>query len=166
MKIYFLRHGRAIDDKNFFNDDHLRPLSPEGRQSIQSAAQFIAQNVSGVEFVFSSPFLRARQTMEIVRSYLHNKPEYAELDLIQPNNNDYKKLLGYLKSLECTSVLYAGHEPQIRGFIDYLISDSERVHLEIGVGSLHCVDFSDAEYVSPGSGKLVFSIPQDLQKAS
>ena len=63
-------------------------------------------------------------------------------------------------------MLYAGHEPQIRGFIDYLISDSERVHLEIGVGSLHCVDFSDAEYVSPGSGKLVFSIPQDLQKAS
>lgn len=165
MKIYLLRHGEAIPNSDFHQDDHLRPLSKHGKKAIKETAKSIAQNIGDVEYLLSSPFLRARQTMELVRAELKHHPEYMELDLITPNNRDFKHLLGYLKSLKTKSILYAGHEPQIAGFIRYLISDHEEINLHIGTGSLHCVDFSDSEYVSPGSGKLLLSVPHDFLKA-
>lgn len=166
MKIFLMRHGEVLSPSEFRQDDHLRPLTANGKKDIESSVELIVKNIENVEILISSPFLRARQTMDVIRKNLGHRPEYMELDMITPNNTEYKHLLGYLKSLGVKSVLYTGHEPQIAGFIQYLVSDHEEIDLQVGTGSLHCVDFSDSEYVSPGTGKLLLSVPQSFLKAS
>ena len=160
-----MRHGRAADPIQFNQEDHLRPLTMAGKQEIEGIAKTVAKNVGAVPVVISSPFLRTRQTMEAVRKYFAHDPEYMEVDMLTPDCMDHKRLLSFLKSLNVESVFYTGHQPQIEGFVQYLLADEVNVGFQVGTGSLHCVAFSDREYVSPGSGKLLLSVPSSFLKA-
>jgi broad specificity phosphatase PhoE len=61
MKIFFIRHGETTGDvENLYGgiyDDH---LSPKGRDQAQRLA--IVLKDKGIERIFSSPLIRAKET--------------------------------------------------------------------------------------------------------
>lgn len=62
MSIHLIRHAHAGSRSDWADDDEVRPLSNKGR----SQAEAIAQNLlgAGVDLIWSSRFLRCRQTVE------------------------------------------------------------------------------------------------------
>ncbi|MDP2926573.1 MAG: histidine phosphatase family protein [bacterium] len=73
---WFLRHGQTTwhhPDLSYPADNLTSVrLSPEGRRQIESAAQILKQR--GINLIFSSDYLRTRQTAGIVSRVLKIKP--------------------------------------------------------------------------------------------
>jgi broad specificity phosphatase PhoE len=68
VTIYLVRHARAGSRKAWKGDDALRPLSKAGRAQARSLAKALAD--AGITQVASSPFLRCRQTVELLAQRL------------------------------------------------------------------------------------------------
>ena len=62
MTIYLVRHAKAGSRKAWTGDDELRPLSKAGRAQARALAKRLAAD--GITRIFSSPYVRCRQTVE------------------------------------------------------------------------------------------------------
>jgi broad specificity phosphatase PhoE len=62
VTVYLVRHAKAGSRKAWTGDDELRPLSKAGRAQARALAKRLAGD--GVTRVFSSPYVRCRQTVE------------------------------------------------------------------------------------------------------
>ncbi len=79
MKLYIMRHGQA---ESWASSDAERALTEFGQQQVQSAAM----QLQGVPLtgILASPYLRARQTADIVRQTVAG-PEIIISDNITPD---------------------------------------------------------------------------------
>ena len=152
MELYFLRHGIAADSDGIkIKSDADRPLTQEGADKIRESVE--GMGALGLEFdrVFSSPYLRARQTAEIVVKHLPCKTELKLLDLLVPHGA-YDELFDMVQKLPFRGrYLMVGHEPHISQSLSRLIGAGSLATLEIGKGSLACVDLQDASFQYSGS---------------
>lgn len=68
MKVYAIRHGLTeLNKKKILNGQIDEPLSPEG---IKQAEEAINKIPKTIQFIYTSPMLRTRQTTEIINSKL------------------------------------------------------------------------------------------------
>ena len=62
MSAFLIRHAKAGKRREWDRDDHLRPLSADGRRQAEAIAAHLAdEKVTGL---WSSPFLRCVETLE------------------------------------------------------------------------------------------------------
>ena len=67
MKVFFVRHGEAMDDiENRYGGWYDPELSPAGMKSAEETAEKLKQKTSDVELILSSPLKRAFQTAKIL----------------------------------------------------------------------------------------------------
>ena len=93
MKIYLIRHGQTTGDiEDRFGGDYDDHLTPQGKAQAQELAGQL--KCKGIEIIFSSPRIRARETAEEVRKVLDVPLEIIE-DLRERNN--YGVLTGLTK---------------------------------------------------------------------
>jgi len=75
-----VRHGEAEQNvKNILNSDISKnhySLTPQGRKE----AQRISTQLKNIDLIFTSPFLRAKETSEIMRNALGIKTEHLKID--------------------------------------------------------------------------------------
>ena len=81
MTLYLLRHAIAVDEEDFTGEDSDRPLTEEGRRKMEKVARGMKNLGVHFDALISSPFVRARETAEIVSAVFHCKdhPEYYAL---------------------------------------------------------------------------------------
>lgn len=60
--IYLVRHAHAGKRSQWDADDELRPLSPKGWRQAEALADQLAD--AGIDLLWSSPYVRCRQTLE------------------------------------------------------------------------------------------------------
>jgi len=70
LRLYFLRHGKAMARADWHEDDGLRPLTGEGERLLVAEAPAIGRLTKGLELILTSPLVRARQTAQIVAGEL------------------------------------------------------------------------------------------------
>lgn len=142
MNIFLLRHGLAGqhgDPK--FKDDSLRPLTAEGREKMHRVA--LGMQTLGLKFdaVISSPYLRAKQTAEIVTraSKLKNKGIYLTDNLLPPSS--IKELLQEVHSHfpKSENILLVGHEPHLTEMISSLLGSDKPLMIDFKKGGLCCL---------------------------
>jgi len=138
MELYILRHGLAGESGDpRYPDDSQRPLTAEGKRKIHQAAMGIKAMEITFDLAFTSPYLRARQTAEIVCQQL----DLLEILQITPNlepGRDPRMLIAEINENDPKnkSVLVTGHEPFLSGLIAYLISGSHSPQIEFKKGAL------------------------------
>src|SRR5947209_5472920 len=70
MKVYFLRHGIAVESDEWNGSEFDRPLTGEGCERMQREAKAMAKLDLAPEVIVTSPLVRARQTAEIAAKAL------------------------------------------------------------------------------------------------
>ncbi len=71
MKIYFIRHGEAVDDvENCYGGWGDFPLSTKGIEQAESTATKIAKQNLNAEIIYASPLKRGLQTAKIISGEL------------------------------------------------------------------------------------------------
>lgn len=68
MLVYLVRHGQSEGNKNSMTQSAETPLSPEGRLQAKKVA--IRLKKLPIDFIYSSPFLRTKETAEIISKEL------------------------------------------------------------------------------------------------
>lgn len=151
MKIYFLRHGVAVESDEWQGDDATRPLTGDGRKAMEREAKAIAQMGIEPDLIITSPLVRAKETAAIAAEQLKMKPvEDARL----AGDFGTKALSQILREhADAHSIMLVGHEPDFSRTIGELIGGGR---VDIKKGGLARVDVDGA---SLQSGELVWLIP-------
>ena len=142
MELYFLRHGLAGqhgDPK--YKADSLRPLTSQGREKMRRAS--LGMQALGLTFdvILSSPYLRAKQTAEIVAQAYNkkNKTIYLTNNLLPPA--PIEKLLREVNAQfpRSNSVLLVGHEPHLTEMVSSLLKCRNPLAIDFKKGGLCCL---------------------------
>ncbi len=140
MELYFLRHGLAGqhgDPK--YKDDSLRPLTEQGRKKMLLAAQGMRNLGLKFDAISSSPYLRARQTAEIVTQVYKGKRVHLTDNLLPPAT--IGELLSEIHALfpKSRNVLLVGHEPHLTQMISHLLESDRPMDIAFKKGGLCCL---------------------------
>src|SRR5881227_81585 len=115
MNIFILRHGIAVDAGSpGFTKDSERPLTPKGERKLWQVADAMAALEISFDLILTSPYVRARQTAEIIAEAMDAKKKLQESPHLIPGGNAKKltELVGGIKPAP-ESVLLVGHEPYL-----------------------------------------------------
>ena len=129
IELYFFRHGIAVDREDpTVTSDADRPLTDEGRRKTRSAAKGLERLELGIDRIFTSPWLRAVETAEIVADVLGmDRAELPEL----AGNRSVDELLGALSRQRDERVLLVGHEPLLGNTVGRLLCSGADFRIDL-----------------------------------
>jgi phosphohistidine phosphatase len=130
MDLLILRHGESGKRSPLPNDSK-RTLTAEGRQEILELSNGLKSLQVKLDYVLSSPLLRAKDTAEIVAKSLKYNGKIEELNSLKPEGSRLEFYSTLSKLKQDSVVLVVGHEPYLSQMISEAISQSEcRINLK------------------------------------
>ncbi len=128
MDLLIIRHAVAEDRDTFAATgapDEDRPLTDRGRRRMRAAARGLVTLVPRIDFLATSPWLRARETAEIIgRACRPRISTPVVTDLLVPGA-DYDALRRWIAAEPGSSVVaLVGHEPHVGHFLGWLLTGS------------------------------------------
>jgi phosphohistidine phosphatase len=148
MNLYFLRHGIAIDPSApGIAKDAERPLTPKGRRRLRQIAEAMGALKISFDVVLSSPYVRAKQTAEIVVKTLKHRKKLKFSDELTPGGNP-KSLIQQLNDLrpKPKNILLVGHEPYLSKLIALLTAGNTNMEIDLKKGSLCKLETDSLRY--------------------
>lgn len=147
-ELYLLRHGIAVEPGTpGYPSDAARALTSEGKYNMKKIAGAMRTMALEFDLILSSPYVRARQTAEIVRETLKLSTEIIFTDNLVLRA-DSKNLIREINAnySHKRSLLLVGHEPFLSMLISKLISGSTDCPIEMKKGGLCKLTASDLKY--------------------
>ena len=138
MNLYLLRHAIAAErGTSDYGSDAERPLTDEGVAKMRRLAR--SMKALGLEFeaIVSSPYLRARQTAEVVAKVLGWGEPVLLTPLLAPDG-DRRELVSWLNRDygEGKGVMLVGHEPYLSELASVLSAGTTTASLDMRKGGL------------------------------
>jgi phosphohistidine phosphatase len=157
MDIYLIRHGDTVAPANR-QDNPQRPLTAEGVAKLKRQAKTLAQWKLPIDTLVSSPFVRARQTADIVAEALHLPViEDALLTRTQFGLEQLDQLIA--KYPQAKHLMLAGHEPDFSKIMSAVIGGGS---LQIDHGGIGRIALKT---LHPPSGTLLWLLTPDVMGA-
>ena len=138
MNLFILRHGIAVEPGTpGYSNDADRPLIPKGERKLAQIADALDNLQISFDLVLSSPFLRARQTAQIIAEALEISKKVSLTEELTPHG-DPKKLVDFLCHIKPLpdDVLLVGHEPYLSEFISLLLVGNTSLSVIMKKGGL------------------------------
>ena len=149
-EVYIMRHGIAENRGPAYPDDSERPLTADGKKKMREAARGLARLCSGLDWIVSSPLVRARQTAEIVEEELGARTPLDFCDALAPGG-EAQALLKFLGThSDRRRVLVTGHEPDLSTLAARLVGASSRANFAFKKGGCCMISFDEFPPQSPG----------------
>lgn len=137
-----MRHGHAVPEAD---TDALRELSSQGRLEAKQAAESALAELLKVEYVLSSPYVRACQTRDIVLDTVFGdqaRPPMYETSSFIPEARLAEAIAALYHAFHAQSyqrVLLVGHQPLVGGLIEELCGLEPGAH-RMSTASLAALD--------------------------
>lgn len=162
MELILIRHGIAEDRETFMKknlEDHMRPLTLKGRKRMQKVCIRLRDFVSDVDLIVTSPFVRSRQSAQIVSSVYTGKriveipelvphcPPQAFIKWLRVQGRSYRRILA------------VGHEPHLSTFLGLMLAGKTERFIDFkksGIVAIRLESFANAEV---GRAQLLYSLP-------
>jgi phosphohistidine phosphatase len=155
MLLCFLRHAEA---EPVAGSDSQRQLTPKGVEQCEKAAKFCLRNGLLPEVILHSPIVRAQQTARNFAKKI-GTGELLECPWLACGMVPDKAAENLRDFLRHEMVFLVGHEPDFSSTISWLLGTTGNFAVRVRKASLTAVDTSS---LSPGSGRLEFSLPVRL----
>jgi len=151
VKIYFLRHGVAVEPGEWKGNDYDRPLTDDGCDRMAREAKAIRKLQLDLDAILTSPLVRAKQTADIVGRELRIPSKEDER---LGGDFDISTLEAILQGCaDLKALMLVGHEPSMSSVIGRLVGVAR---VELKKGALACVELPDASTLT---GELLSLIP-------
>jgi len=138
MELYLLRHAIAVQrGTEGYDHDSDRPLTPKGAKKMRRIAQGMLALELSFDIILSSPYLRAKETAEIVAAVFHEQKQLKFTDNLAATANE-EDLVKELKKeyTSFNSILLVGHEPFLSSLVSKLIAGVDTVAITLKKGGL------------------------------
>jgi len=151
MLVYIARHAWAEErDAARWPDDALRPLTDAGIERYNEVVKALAKRGFAPAKIATSPFVRCRQTAEIIAKRVAGKPPIVELEDLEPGSY-LEPVLKWTNEQGGADVCWCGHSPDVERFAAALVSDGS-ARIRFAKGAIAAIEFDDEAAV--GSGEL------------
>jgi phosphohistidine phosphatase len=151
MFLYLMQHGLALAK----DVDPERPLSEQGRAETRRVARAAAGAGIGVDEIWHSRKLRAKQTAEILAEHLQPVGGIIEMDGLAPMDDPVP--VAARLAAEDRVILVAGHMPFLERLADLLLSPR---------GGQGVVRFTNSALVAiektPAGDRVALLVPPDF----
>lgn len=150
IELYLVRHAVAAERGPKYPDDRLRPLTPGGSRKFAAAVPGLIELGVTIDFVLTSPLVRARETAILLASGLKPKPAVAEIEALAPGGrpqaiND--AIRAHAKKNRRLALV--GHEPDLGELAARLLG--ARGSVEFKKGGVCLIDADGATPTGPGT---------------
>lgn len=153
MRLYFLRHGRAVSRGEWSGDDADRPLTEEGVELLHAEAKGLRRLNFDPTLIITSPYARAAHTAEIIAEHLDMRGRVLHDDRLTPGFGLTQVEQIIRENEHAESILFVGHEPDFSEAVSDITGGSA---INFKKGALARVDLPDH---SVRRGSLVWLIP-------
>jgi phosphohistidine phosphatase len=138
MEIYILRHAIAEDlNQSVRGGDSQRRLTSEGAKKMHSIARGMKAASLSFDLILSSPYLRAKETAEIVAKLLRPVGGLKLSPVLTPDGSP-KDLIDLLKKTHSKRkrIVLVGHEPYLTRLISLLLFGDTGISIDVKKGGL------------------------------
>jgi phosphohistidine phosphatase len=162
-ELYIMRHGlAAARDASTAMDDAKRPLTSEGKQKMREIAEGLVRADLQLDWIVSSPLVRAVETAEIVEEALGSKPPLETCDALSPGGAPEALITFLAKRSNRRRTLVVGHEPDLGELAARLIGAGRNAHMPFKKGGCCLITFSEFPPKTPG--RLVWWLPPRMMR--
>jgi phosphohistidine phosphatase len=126
MEIFLVRHAKSDYDWDRWPTDDVRPLSKKGRERQTKVAEGMKNFGWEFEEVWVSPYIRARQTLEIILKTFSIKPLISVKDELVVWGDPKivkRQLFEKAKDNPSLKLLIIGHNPNISSVVEELTNE-------------------------------------------
>lgn len=154
--LFLLRHGRA--EQFDFLEDRNRDLTSEGVDGVISIGNFLAENNIKIDYILSSPALRAFKTAELIKKTADFDCNIVTEEVFYFYN--IKTIIEKIKTISdnFNNVLLVGHNPTWQDIVRELSCQNTRVSMS--PGSLVCLQTDIKSWSEIEKGSFVFNFMQ------
>ena len=160
MELFLMRHGEA-ERPGGHAEDRLRPLTAHGHATQQRVAQALVSLIQPLDYLLSSPVLRARQTADIAAAAIPCTTPIEETSILA-DACTVGAVLNLLQEYPRDArILCVSHEPYMSRLSAVFLDGEGRSAIAFQPGSVLGITFHG--HPSPGHGMLRFFFqPHDL----
>jgi phosphohistidine phosphatase len=137
MNLYIVRHAIAVEAVSVDHEvDRERPLTDKGRKKMRQIAKALSN--LGVEFdlILSSPYVRARETAEILTDVFKMKESAAFSDNLLPMMEPELLIDEISEKYSVHNLALVGHEPHLSALISLLLAGNTNVEITLKKGGI------------------------------
>lgn len=148
MNLYLLRHAIATRrDPAGYEDDGDRPLTRRGERRMRRIARGLLSLGLQCDAVLSSPYLRSRQTADILLGALDDEPELLLLDALAPGGS-HQELVAHINGQHGPdeSLVLVGHQPDLSQLASVLCTGGLSLDLNLRKGGVCRLAVSELSY--------------------
>ena len=120
-ELYLVRHAIAAERGEDWPDDDKRPLTQRGVARFKEAVQGFNKLDDGIDEIFTSPLVRARQTAELLAAGLPGKASIKVLDALAPGHSPSSVMAQLARNARRRRIALVGHEPSLGELAAHLI---------------------------------------------
>ncbi|MCE9603369.1 MAG: phosphohistidine phosphatase SixA [Planctomycetia bacterium] len=159
MRLYIIRHAWAEEpgDARWPNDAD-RPLTESGKKRFKKVVEILATRGFAPELIVTSPYVRTRQTTEILHDHLSKKPALVESAALAPGSR-LADLVEWTNERKESEIAWVGHMPDVALMTAALIGDRHTL-IDFGKGAVAAIDFDAAP--AAGNGTLRWFVSPKL----
>lgn len=149
--IYIARHAWAHEYGDpRWPDDSQRELEFDGAERYQQVIEALSERGFEPEAIATSPYVRCKQTADLISSHTVHNPSVTELEALEPGS-DFDALVKWTKETNCEQVCWVGHAPDVGIMTSALIGEG-RADVRFAKGAIAAVRLYDV--VGMGCGEL------------
>lgn len=150
IELYLVRHAIAAERGPKYPDDRLRPLTPAGVKKFTDSVPGLIEMGVVVDFVLTSPLVRARDTATLLAAGLKPKPALAEIQALAPGGR-HQAVIEAIKThaKQHRRLAIVGHEPDLGELAARLLGS--RGIVQFKKGAVCAIDVDGATPGGPGT---------------
>jgi len=145
MKLWLLRHGAA---EPYQRHDAERQLTEQGRQQVVLAAELLRNE--RFDRVLSSPYIRARQTAELLCATLQHPGAIDIVPWLTPED-DVREVTRKLDGYADEHLLIVAHQPLLGSLVSWLTDADRAQGLAMDTASVACLE---GDFIGAGMMQL------------
>jgi phosphohistidine phosphatase len=137
MNLYIVRHAIAVEPGTpGYDDDSQRPLTDTGRKKMKKIIKGLRQLEVELDLILTSPYVRARDTAEILASGFKMKKKIVFTDNLIPPG-DFDRLIDEIgEKHNVNNLALVGHEPMLSSFISFLMTGNPDAAITLKKGGV------------------------------
>ena len=137
MNLYIIRHAIAVDEgMPEYEEDSQRPLTDKGKKKMRQIAKGLRGLGVDFDLILSSPYVRSKETAEILADVFKIKTEVAFSNNLIPMGDPDLLIAEINEKYSANSIALVGHEPHLTTLISLLVSDNARIDMTLKKGGV------------------------------
>lgn len=155
MFIYIARHAWAHEFGDpRWPDDSQRELEFDGAERYMQVVETLAERGFEPDAIATSPFVRCRQTADLIARHTVHQPEVREVDALLPGS-DFGAIVEWSRQFDQQDICWVGHAPDVGDLTALLIGEGN-ANIRFAKGAIAAIRY-DGE-LGPGCGELYWHV--------